>query len=485
MKRAYILIVFLRYCSFCMAQDTIKNVVAKYYTVNQLKSDFVFFRATLETVHPSLYRYHPKDSVDGYFSQASAQLDHPMNDLEYWKVLAKIIGKLGSGHTSVTMSDAGMMQFASAYHDIVPAILAIQNGRLYIDRRLRKTDTLLTAGSEVLAINNIPGPVILKRMREFVSGDGYSNTFKDRKISNQFNYLYSQINGDQYQFFFVLNDKGKVKRALVKAVHTLRQPAHPAAPITTSTISYLPRIKFPDDMPGTAIITIPNFRYLKDYERLHAKFFKEIRTRNITNLVIDLRDNPGGKLKISNDLMGYVMKRNYWAGLADESYVNKSRIEYLSKKSEHDGINLADIQSLGRSYYKNTNLGEAEAVRMHEFKGNLYLLINQGSFSAAALLATAVKNQRDCTIIGEETGGSAYGSDADVVPIILPETHLKLNLPTAWVYATTRQNKGLGQSLKPDIEVSVPLSISSNFQNHDPVMDKVKEIIGSNTNKVN
>lgn len=143
MKRACILILFLCSIGLCDAQDTVKSVFTKYYTVNQLKSDFVFFRTALEVIHPSPYRYHPKDSVDSYFNQAFAGLNHPMNELEYWKILAKIIGKIGSGHTSLHLSDAARKQYAITTHNFLPADFYLQNGRLFIRNRFRQTDTLL------------------------------------------------------------------------------------------------------------------------------------------------------------------------------------------------------------------------------------------------------------------------------------------------------------------------------------------------------
>jgi len=484
MKPAYILIFFLWCNGLCKAQDTVKSVFTKYYTVNQLKSDFVFFRTTLEIIHPSLYRYHPKDTIDVYFNKASALLDHPMNELEYWKILAHVIAKLGSGHTSVVLSDAAYRQYGSVQHDLIPANLYIQNDRLYIRSRLRSADTLLTCGSEVLAINNVSGPAILNKMREFVSGDGYSNTFKDRRISSQFNYLYNLINGDQYQFFFVLNDKGKIKRGVVKAVNTLRPIPSAARPVASSIISYLPTIKYPEDMPGTAVITIPNFRYLKDYESLHARFFKEIKERKIINLLIDLRNNPGGEVPIINDLMGYVMNQNYRVGLSDEGYVDAGRVEYLGKKSETNEVSLADIVNLGHSLHKNKfNIDRVEWIRTRAFKGKLYLLVNEGSFSAAVMFAAAVKNQRNCLIVGQETGNSGYGSDAGVKSITLPATNIELFLPVTWYFLAGQDKENTGRGLMPDIQIPVPLSSSYNFKDGDAVLDAVKADINASAHK--
>lgn len=469
MKPAYILIFFLWCNGLCKAQDTVKNVFTKYYTVNQLKSDFVFFRTTLEIIHPSLYRYHPKDTIDAYFNKASALLDHPMNELEYWKILAHVIAKLGSGHTSVYLSNEAHKQYGATIHNLLPALFYIQNDHLFIKSSL---DTVLKNGNEVLAINNVRGTTILKQMRELVSSDGYSNTFRDHKIALDFNHLYNLINGDQYQFFFVLNDNGKVKRALVKASRVIRPTDFPLG------LPALPSIKYPQDMPNTAIIAIPNFKYLRDYESLHARFFKEIKERKITNLLIDLRNNPGGEVPIINDLMGYVMNQNYRVGLSDEGYVDGGRVEYLGKKSETNEVSLTDIVNLGHSLHKNKfNIDRVEWIRTRAFKGKLYLLVNEGSFSAAVMFAAAVKNQRNCLIVGQETGNSGYGSDAGVKSVTLPATHIKLNLPVTWYFLASRDKENTGGGLKPDIQVSVPLSSSYNFKEGDPVLDAVKENI--------
>ncbi|MFD2872584.1 S41 family peptidase [Mucilaginibacter ximonensis] len=479
MKRACILILFLCRIGLCNAQDTVKSVFTKYYTVNQLKSDFVFFRTALEVIHPSLYRYHPKDSVDSYFNQSFAGLNHPMNELEYWKILAKIIGKIGSGHTSLYLSDAARRQYAITTHNFLPADFYLQNGHLFIRNRFRQTDTALKKGAEVLAINNIPGPEIVKQMRSYVSGDGYNNAFKDRRIAVDFNHMYNLLNGDDFQYFFVLSDRGKVQHTLVKAARIFISSHGATGP------NIDPNIKFPEDMPGTAVITIPNFEYLKEYERLHASFFKEIKDRKIANLIIDLRNNPGGQIPIINDLMGYVMTKNYQIGLSDENYVESGRIEYLGKKSQNNELSVSDIENVGHSLHQNQfKVNQLQFIRTRAFKGNLYLLVNEGSFSAAVMFSTAVKNQRDCFIVGQETGNSGYGSDAGVKTITLPETHIKLNLPVTWYFLAGHDKKNTGQGLIPDVLIPAPITPSFNFKD-DAVMDAVKAHIKNTANKAN
>lgn len=61
------------------------------------------------------------------------------------------------------------------------------------------------------------------------------------------------------------------------------------------------------------------------------------------------------------------------------------------------------------------------------FSGNIYVIANGGSFSAASVLAIALSNRENVTIVGSETGGGRNGMtalwfDSEVLP------HSKLTL---------------------------------------------------------
>lgn len=77
MSRPYLLLLIILTGFVCKGQDTLKSNLNKYYPVNQLRSDFVFFRTVLEKAHPGLYHYWPKDSVDNYFEQAQTNWTTP------------------------------------------------------------------------------------------------------------------------------------------------------------------------------------------------------------------------------------------------------------------------------------------------------------------------------------------------------------------------------------------------------------------------
>jgi hypothetical protein len=474
MKRLYILLLITLLGLVCKAQDTVKSNLNKYYPVNQLKSDFAFFKTTLEKAHPSLYRYEFKDTIDFYFNQALAKLDHPMNEMEYWKVLQTMVAKIRSGHTHVSLSNETSRQQYTSPHLLLPFTVYTENNRLYVKNHI-KADSLLKSGSEILVINNEYGTSILKQMQDFVSGDGYSTSFKDFNIEYTFNQLYNLLHGDQEQFLITFKYKGAIKTKLFKA--TKFTPHFAVA-------ERLPTVTYPADMPSTAFLRIPNFTYEKEYFTLHRKLFKDIKQHDVKNLVIDLRNNLGGQDLIATDLMQYFMIKDFKFTLANESYVNPGFFKYLADNTAKGTTTLQDVERLDHQLQRTVyNEAAIQYTRIGGFSGNVYLLINGGTFTAAALFAAAVKQQRDCVIIGEETGGGAAGCDGGIlVDVTLPNTHLKLHLPLFWTYAVNAKNDQ-GKGLMPDIRITPEMNEKYFSEGLNPVIEVLKDTINAANKK--
>ena len=69
-------------------------------------------------------------------------------------------------------------------------------------------------------------------------------------------------------------------------------------------------------------------------------------------------------------------------------------------------------------------------VKKNHFDGHLYVLTGGNTFSAATLFAKTVRDQENVTIVGEETGGGAYGNTAWLIPeVVLPRTKVRFRLP--------------------------------------------------------
>lgn len=184
-----------------------------------------------------------------------------------------------------------------------------------------------------------------------------------------------------------------------------------------------------------------NIGYIKidGFESVTYDQYKEVydnlRKQNITSLIIDLRNNPGGLLDIVTKI-------------ADD-IIPEGVITYTEDKN-------------GKKDYINATKGELDIP--------LAVLVNENSASASELLTAAVKDTGKGTIIGKNTYGKG------VVQTTFPlKDGSAVKLTTSKYYTP----KGIcidGTGIAPDIEVDNPTdyeytALSSNTVECDTVND--------------
>lgn len=447
------------------SQDIGKDTL-KLYSVNELNSDIRFFRTILEKVHPSMYRYISDKTFDSYFGQAATTIDHPLNEIEFWQILQKIVVKIGSGHTTITPSLYSVNHYNSISHEVLPFLLYIQKNKLYLSRFINKTDSTFRVGDEILRINGEKSYTLLMRIRNLCSGDGLSNSFKDYRLQQgAFNQIYNVLYGDLSSFEVVYKSGTEIKAKTVQAANVRsNMPLNlsesknqyrsfyslPPLPQTDS-VNTKHTILYSTNSPSTAVLKIKEFDY-KDFKAFHEQMFRDLKNRNIKNLILDLRGNPGGYDRICIDLLKHLLGKNFYFSPGEEGHTN---INLAMKTINNPDFHPADTTLITYSPYKIINQeNKLQNPYKNIFSGSLYLIVDGGTFSAASLLAVAIKDQRKNTfVVGRETGGNKSGSDGgQILRVTLPNTGFQLMIPLLWAYSVDKQGNN-GYGLKPDIEV--------------------------------
>ena len=110
----------------------------------------------------------------------------------------------------------------------------------------------------------------------------------------------------------------------------------------------------------------------------------------------------------------------------------------------------------------------------NHFSGHVYFLTGGNTFSASTLAMQAVMGQSNVTVVGEETGGGAYGNNAWLIPdVTLPNTKVRFRLPLFRLVINRDAQKGRG--IFPEVE-ALP-TVSAIRQSKDYKMEKVLELI--------
>lgn len=472
---------------------------SKKYSPAQLNTDYIIFRNMLEENHPGLYWYTPKEEMDQYFDWGEKQLSDSLNEEEFRKVLSYIAAKINCGHTVVRNSKS-----FSKYRDSVPPKLFPLSVKIWqadaetgkdtvaVVANLIRDDTVLRRGAVIKKIDQVPVSEILDTLTQYISSDGYNLTHKYQALSNRagFGSAYSSVFGfkDQYEIVY-LDTAGEKRQTTIKAYdpskdtlfrNAIRRLTPVAPHERRKRMMQMARSLQIDTPLRAAFMDISTFSRGLGLREFFRTSFRTLRKNNIRTLVIDVRGNGGGSVTNSTFLSKFIADKKF--RVADSLYAITRNSRYkkyidnyffnrlfmlLMTKKKKDGH--FHFQYFEKHYFK--------PKKQNHFDGTVYILTGGNSFSATTLFAQTVKGQKNVFIVGEETGGGAYGNSAWLIPDAeLPVTGLRVRLPLFRLVINKDLPKN-GRGVQPEIEV-VPTTEAIR-RGADYKMEKILELIKS------
>lgn len=168
-----------------------------------------------------------------------------------------------------------------------------------------------------------------------------------------------------------------------------------------------------DEEKSLAILTLNQCRYNQTYKDCVHNMFTEVREKNISNIAVDLRGNGGGSSLVANEFIKYLPVDSYTDGPFD------ARFGFLN------------IHSDGKLTNK-----KYEALT---FDGNVYVLTNSGSFSAAKDFAMVIQDNRLGKIVGEPSSNAVNGY-GEVVVFYLPNSGIYMQISSKKWYRVDADN---------------------------------------------
>ena len=216
------------------------------------------------------------------------------------------------------------------------------------------------------------------------------------------------------------------------------------------------------------VLNMPGFSYgnAENYKHFIDSFFKKY--AEFPYLLIDIRENRGG-----SGYWGFYLLDNFTDSAYQIADIFEFKVSEMMRNSIYAGkagnqLNMA----------KNGEYLEAVNHRMRvphktpkKFRGKVFLLISENTFSAGVVFAAVFKANRFGVVIGRETAGR-IGFGSDPVTVKLPNSKLKGSIPVA-IYTLPGGNPDRG--VIPDIVVS--RTIDDYRLGRDVEMEKIKSLI--------
>ena len=485
-------------------------------SADKLKSDVDFTYKKLQELHPNLYWYISKKNLDYKFDSLKSTIKQPLTPLAFYKNLSPVVSAVRQGHTfayppeklmtkkeTKALLKKGTGPFSQFDFDFI-------NDKLYIIKN-KSYDKSIKAGTEVITVNGIKPIDLIQEYNQYYCSDGYNSTLKTRSSGKRFSSFFTTQNGikDSLTYNFKFNDslkvitirrhkedtaKKRVKKIPIKltALDRIKSRAIKKKKRVNGYYSieknYNRNLHFLEKDSSVAVMKIRSFK-IGDYKTFYRESFSKIAGNQSKTLILDLRNNGGGRVTEIADLYSY---------LADSTFVFLDKSEVVSKSSLFKGAYLQGgsfgfkaLKAIfspilysyllltvhknqnGKNYYATQT--KPHKVSKNGFKGNIYVLINGGSFSASSIISSNLKGSKRAYFVGEETGGAYNGTVAGFMPRVkLPNTGIQIRVGLMYIaspFKTTLE----GHGIFPDKQI-IP-TIEDRIKENDPEMNWTLENI--------
>ena len=515
LKSIVIVLFFALFLSACSSVKKHNAHLNDLIPAELLQKDVDLAYQKLQQLRPKLYWYCPKEQLDFKFDSLKKTIQTPLTSFEFFRKLSPVVTNVRQGHLFISpplkkMTARENKAFIKrGFGPLSQFDFELFDNKLYVLKN-KSNNKNIKPGTEVVALDGKNPTDLIKEYQRWFASDGYNQTFKKNFLGRRFSSFYTFEHGikDSIIYKFKRNDsiqtvtikRSKIDSTAIKKEIKKEITAAEKAKLKNKKQNQIKygydeiakqnnrSLTFLAEDSLVAVIKIRSFTK-GNYGVFYEDCFKKIAKRKAKALILDLRDNGGGRLSEVAELYSY---------LADSSFVfmNKSLLTSKTSLLHTDYFKGGGVFSkMGKillspffygfsyfsvskgddgNYYYETDTKPQE-LSENNFSGKIYVLINGGSFSASSIISSNLKSVKRVTFVGEETGGAFNGTVAGSMPVIeLPNSkvNMRLGLMTCVPHNLSKVE---GRGIFPDIEI-IP-TLQDRMNNIDPEMNWVKKDI--------
>ena len=511
----------------CKSVSKYNDQLAQPISVKKLQEDIDFTQHKLERYYPNLYGYISKEQLNYKFDSIRKVVDKPMTSKDFYFVISPVIASIHQGHMTMTpvlpriyrketkrlkkYGDGPLSQFVYEW----------ENEKLFITQN-KSTNKKIKIGSEIISVNGIQPQQIYTKYKAGITSDGYNKTYISKSFSKRYAYYMTNEIGINDSLTFVFKEKDSIFKQVISRIKKEKKIVHSKEiKVMDSTKTkekklvenkklkderqfdkiygfnklkndYAKSLNFIKSDSSVAILRIKNFSE-GNFKKAYKNIFDSLKNKNIKNLILDLRDNPGGKIADAVNLYAHLTRKEFVI-LRPSTVTSKTSLWKWgafrsAPKLAYPFLVVAYPFYMGFSYFRTTKnvngmyqyklIGSRKLLNAENyFDGRIYVLINGGSFSAACIVASSLKSNPNITFVGEETGGAFNGTVAGIMPVVdLPNSKIPLRLGLMNI-KTISQTDVNGRGIFPDKEI--PMTVEDKIKNKDPQLDWILDDIKNN-----
>ncbi|SMG47963.1 Peptidase family S41 [Marivirga sericea] len=437
------------------------------------KSDLRIFQKALEETHPNLYRFTAKAKFDTVFDSIDQKITPKTTELEFFRLLSKIESLVREGHTYLLPSESLTQQLQTK--KLFPFEVTISDSIIVVKESFDKKHSSYK-NREINAINGEKSEDIINQIANSTGlKSGYNNSALLNILSFENNFAFSYYYFIDTTSTFQIHFENEI--VAIPGIDNFKGEIYPKFPKECDP----PFALQIDSLKRIAIIKITTFAYWtvssskKEYAETFSKYFSEIEKAGIKYLIIDVRDNRGGEEMLAAELLTYLVKKDF--RIYKSAKANTLDFKYDLPNSSKFSFRKKDYIKTDSGYFKIQDkvLKTFSPKSKNHFDGQVYVLSNGGSRSAASILLSLIRFHNIGIIVGQESGGVFEDVDGrKKIKITLPYSKIQLSFP-AWSFKIDVEGGDRFRGVMPDYIVK--RNIRDTQSNKDPELDLVYKLI--------
>lgn len=400
-----ILIIIICFQTVCFGQ-----VSYKYYSKTELEKDLAFFSEKLTSIHPLFLDKTLRSNWECKLSAMRKSLKDSMTQNEFYLLIAPSLSSLNDGHSYLRIPFDQRILYTKAGGLVFPFFVDIIDGKIFISQYNGDDSTLFLGGEEIIQINGISSANMVLEMQNLFGDSSIAN--RQKAVANNFRFYIWMIYGFEKDYELVIKNKqNKTLQVSVPGVTNEQFQRNIKRFHPQKNELYSLSI---DTANKSSILKIKTFGQLESFCAFADSAFLVIKKNKIEKLIIDIRGNGGGRSVVVDSLMNYLTDKPYTQYKKIEIRVSQELKERYKEKYS-DSYEWIDRYAIDDLVVPDMNLVLPSNNKLR-FTGNLFLLTDKTSSSAAATFAGVFKELKLGVIIGEETGGTIgyYGDYWDI-----------------------------------------------------------------------
>ncbi|MCJ8189903.1 S41 family peptidase [Sphingomicrobium aestuariivivum] len=419
------------------------------YEAGALRKDLLRLHRKLPTMVHNLYAQAEEEEFEEAYAEARRAILTDMPKAKAHLLFQRYLTTAQMAHLKTDALIADAITHFQEGGRVLPFNIRVVDDGLLVTPFLIGSDTLPN-GSIITSINGEATYDVLDRMGALIAADTEDMVYA---IAEQgFPFYYYLLEGEVSQLQLDIIRPDGTKASIDYYVGgTIRDMEELGAGVTEEdpdAVDFSTReVSFPGN--GIAYLRPGPFGNIEGeprpegvaydptaFEAFLTDAFDRIAAEGSTDLLIDLRDNPGGDNSFSDLLVARIADKPFrWASRFEvrASAENKARVNATSPEPGSLSAQMKDLElATADGAIYSVELPEVAPRADNRFDGRVWVLVDRHSYSNAVVTAATLQDHGFATVLGEETRDVAttFGSAEQFT---LPETGIVVTYPKSFI----------------------------------------------------